>query len=91
MRWLLKGNEDGGEVFGIGVISEHFHSEGSTPVVKEELKIIDNGTEIVGAVFFNVREKMSSGPRDVFEGMWARRERETTLSGDQRRSAGQGN
>ena len=68
-----EGEEDGGDVLGIGVIRDSFHSVGRVPVVNEELKIIERGTEIEVAVFLSIRDEMESGPGEVSEGIRVRR------------------
>ena len=49
----------------MGTTKEFFHSEGNMPVEMEELKIIDKGSEIEGAVDFSISADMLSGPEEV--------------------------
>ena len=50
---------------GIGMILEFFQSEGKIPVKREELKIRERGSEILGAVLLSMREEILSGPEAV--------------------------
>uniref|UniRef100_A0A1X7T9D1 Uncharacterized protein n=1 Tax=Amphimedon queenslandica TaxID=400682 RepID=A0A1X7T9D1_AMPQE len=59
------GNEEGGEVLGIGMPQEFFQGEGKEPVEIERLKISLRGLEIEQAVDLSRRDGIPSGPGDV--------------------------
>jgi len=69
-------------------MKEDFQSEGKVPDWIERLKICTSGVTIEGAVDFNIREEMPSGPVAVSERRW-RRSCSISFS-VQRRSEGQG-
>ena len=54
---------------GIGTILEFFQSEGNIPVEREELKIIERGSEILGAVLWSMIEEIPSGSEAVSIGI----------------------
>ena len=54
---------------GIGTILEFFQSEGNIPVEREELKIIERGSEILGAVLWTMIEEILSRPQAVSIGI----------------------
>ena len=68
-----EGEEDGRDVLGIGVTRNSFHPEGRVPVVNEELKIIERGTEMEAAVFLSIKDEIESGLREVSKGIRVRR------------------
>ena len=49
----------------MGTMVEFFHSEGRTPVEREELKIRERGSEIDWAVALSMLAEMASGPAEV--------------------------
>ena len=63
---------------------EFFQSEGNIPVESEELKIIERGSEILGAVLWSMIEEILSGPEAVSKGI--REIRLQISSGLQRKS-----
>ena len=63
-----EGEDEGGEVLGMGETVECFHEEGREPEVIDWLKIRESGREIVEAVDFRRRELMPSGPGEVLSG-----------------------
>ena len=63
------GEDEGGEVLGIGTTVEVFQSVGKAPVEIEELKMMERGTEIEGAQKWSICAEIESGPADVSEGM----------------------
>ena len=60
-----EGDEEGGEVLGIGMTQEFFQGEGKEPVEIERLKISLRGSEIEQAVDLSRRDGIPSGPGDV--------------------------
>ena len=51
------------------MILEFCQSKGNVPVEREELKIMEKRSEILGAVLWNMIEEMLSGPEAVSIGI----------------------
>ena len=62
-----------GEVLGIGVIRDLFQSKGTTPVVREELKMREKDIEIEGVVLMSIWERIESRPGAEPDGIRVRR------------------
>ena len=54
---------------GIGTIFEHLQSQGKIPVEREELKIGEKESEILGALLWSMIEEIPSGPEAVSIGI----------------------
>ena len=82
----LVGEEEAGEVLGIGTIKEYFQERGTRPEEIEWLNNIVRGCAIEVAVALSIRMEMESGPDADLEG---REEmREMIDSSEQRNSSG---